>query len=40
VGFDQMVEMDLAYASSRGILLDLIIIVMTFRAVLTGHGAH
>jgi exopolysaccharide biosynthesis WecB/TagA/CpsF family protein len=40
VGFDQMVEMDLAYANSRGILLDLIIIVMTFRAVMTGHGAH
>jgi exopolysaccharide biosynthesis WecB/TagA/CpsF family protein len=34
VGFDQMIEMDLAYASSRSILLDLIIIVMT------GHGAH
>jgi exopolysaccharide biosynthesis WecB/TagA/CpsF family protein len=40
VGFDQMIEMDLAYASSRSILLDLIIIVMTFRAVMTGHGAH
>jgi exopolysaccharide biosynthesis WecB/TagA/CpsF family protein len=40
VGFDQMVELDLAYASSRGILLDLIIIVMTFRAIMTGHGAH
>lgn len=40
VGFDQMVEMDLAYAISRGILLDLIIIVMTLRAVMTGHGAH
>jgi exopolysaccharide biosynthesis WecB/TagA/CpsF family protein len=40
VGFDQMVEMDLAYASSRGILLDLRIIFRTFRAVMTGHGAH
>jgi lipopolysaccharide/colanic/teichoic acid biosynthesis glycosyltransferase len=30
----------LAYASSRGILLDLRIIFRTFRAVMTGHGAH
>lgn len=40
VGFEQMVEMDLAYANSRSILLDLILIAMTFRAVLTGRGAH
>ncbi len=40
VGFEQMIEMDLAYASSRSILLDLILIGMTFRAVLTGRGAH
>ncbi len=40
VGFDQMIEMDLAYASSRTILLDLILIGMTFRAVLSGRGAH
>jgi lipopolysaccharide/colanic/teichoic acid biosynthesis glycosyltransferase len=40
VGFDQMVEMDLAYAKSRNILLDLILIGMTFRAVFTGRGAH
>lgn len=40
VSFDLMVEMDLAYASSRTILLDLILIGMTFRAVLTGRGAR
>ncbi|KIN60379.1 Glycosyl transferase, WecB/TagA/CpsF family [Sulfitobacter noctilucae] len=40
VGFDQMIEMDLAYANSRTLLLDLILIGMTFRAVLSGRGAH
>jgi exopolysaccharide biosynthesis WecB/TagA/CpsF family protein len=40
VGFDQMGEVDLAYAKSRNILLDLILIGMTFRAVFTGRGAH
>ncbi|KIN64489.1 Glycosyl transferase, WecB/TagA/CpsF family [Sulfitobacter noctilucicola] len=40
VSFDQMVEMDLAYASSRSVLLDVILICMTFRAVISGRGAH
>lgn len=40
IGFEQMVEMDIAYATSRGILLDLILIAMTFRAVVSGRGAH
>ena len=40
IGFERMVEMDLAYVSSRGILLDLIIMSMTFRAILSGRGAH
>lgn len=40
VGFDKMVDMDLAYAASRTILLDLILIAMTFRAVISGRGAH
>lgn len=40
VGFEQMVELDLAYATSRNFLLDLILIVLTFRVVLTGRGAH
>ena len=40
VGFDQMIEMDLAYADTRTVLLDLILIALTFRAVLSGRGAH
>jgi exopolysaccharide biosynthesis WecB/TagA/CpsF family protein len=40
VGFDKMVEMDLAYAASRTITLDLILILMTFRAVISGRGAY
>ncbi|WP_253913108.1 WecB/TagA/CpsF family glycosyltransferase [Pseudoruegeria sp. HB172150] len=40
IGFDKMVDMDLAYARSRTILLDLILIAMTFRAVLGGRGAY
>ena len=40
VSFEKMVEMDLAYAASRTIVLDLILIAMTFRAVISGRGAH
>lgn len=40
IGFDQMIDMDLAYASSRNLLLDIILIALTFRAVLSGRGAH
>lgn len=40
VGFDQMVDMDLDYARSRTVLLDLLIILFTFRAVVSGRGAH
>ncbi|MCC1493853.1 WecB/TagA/CpsF family glycosyltransferase [Cognatishimia sp. F0-27] len=40
IGFDQMVDMDLAYASKRTVLLDVIIILLTFRAVVSGRGAH
>jgi exopolysaccharide biosynthesis WecB/TagA/CpsF family protein len=40
VGFDQMITMDLDYARSRNVLLDVIVICMTFRAVLTSRGAH
>ena len=40
IGFDRMVDMDLAYASSRTVLLDLVLIAMTFRAVISGRGAH
>ncbi|MFY0596441.1 MAG: WecB/TagA/CpsF family glycosyltransferase [Cognatishimia sp.] len=40
IGFDQMVDMDLAYTRSRTVWLDLILILATFRAVLTGRGAY
>lgn len=40
VGFDKMIDMDLAYARSRTLLLDIILIALTFRAVIGGRGAH
>ncbi|MFZ5962526.1 WecB/TagA/CpsF family glycosyltransferase [Thalassococcus sp. BH17M4-6] len=40
IGFDQMVEMDLTYASSRTVLLDLVLILRTFGAVVSGRGAY
>lgn len=40
VGFDKMIDMDLAYARSRTFLLDIILIALTFRAVISGRGAH
>ena len=40
IGFDQMVEMDLSYASSRTLLLDLVLILRTFGAVASGRGAY
>ncbi|WP_411891781.1 WecB/TagA/CpsF family glycosyltransferase [Yoonia sp. SDW83-1] len=40
IGFDKMVEMDLAYVSARTMLLDIILILMTFRAVMSGRGAY
>lgn len=40
VSFDNMVEMDLIYARSKTILLDLILILLTFRAVVSGRGAY
>ncbi len=40
IGFDQMVEMDLSYASSRTLLLDLALILRTFGAVAFGRGAY
>jgi lipopolysaccharide/colanic/teichoic acid biosynthesis glycosyltransferase len=35
-----MIDMDLAYARSRTLMLDLILIALTFRAVLSGRGAY
>jgi lipopolysaccharide/colanic/teichoic acid biosynthesis glycosyltransferase len=40
IGFDQMVEMDIAYAVSRNLLFDLVLIVKTFGAVASGRGAY
>lgn len=40
VGFERMIEMDLAYAKSRSIYLDLMLIGLTARAVVTGRGAY
>ena len=40
VSFEKMVEMDLAYASTRTLTLDLILILLTFRAVISGRGAY
>lgn len=40
IGFDHMVEMDLAYAAGRTVLFDLYIILRTFRAVTSGNGAY
>ncbi|MDW4498530.1 WecB/TagA/CpsF family glycosyltransferase [Sulfitobacter sp. D35] len=40
IGFDKMIDMDLAYAAARSTPLDLLLVLMTFRAVLTGRGAY
>lgn len=40
IGFDKMVDMDLAYVRSRSVLLDVALIALTFRAVLSGRGAY
>lgn len=39
VSFERMVQMDIAYARSTSILLDLVLIGLTFRALWTGRGA-
>jgi exopolysaccharide biosynthesis WecB/TagA/CpsF family protein len=40
IGFDKMIDMDLSYARSRSLLLDLMLIALTFRAVVSGRGAY
>ncbi|WP_205320124.1 sugar transferase [Notoacmeibacter marinus] len=40
IGFDKMVEMDVAYVRSKSILLDFAMLALTVRAVLTGRGAY
>ena len=39
IGFSRMIAMDRAYAASRSIVLDVALIALTARAVLTGRGA-
>jgi lipopolysaccharide/colanic/teichoic acid biosynthesis glycosyltransferase len=40
IGFDRMIEMDIAYARSKNLALDLMLIALTFRAVFSGRGAY
>jgi lipopolysaccharide/colanic/teichoic acid biosynthesis glycosyltransferase len=40
IAFDRMVDMDIAYARSRSILLDMVLITATFQAVFKGRGAY
>lgn len=40
IGFDQMVEMDLSYAASRTLLVDFVLMLKTFRAVVSSDGAY
>jgi exopolysaccharide biosynthesis WecB/TagA/CpsF family protein len=40
IGFDKMIDLDLAYVGARSTLLNLILIALTFRAVLSGRGAY
>lgn len=39
IGFSKMIDMDLAYAKSQSLMLDVLLIALTFRAVLGGRGA-
>lgn len=40
IDFDHMVEMDLSYADSRTVLMDVVLIAKTFGAVFSGRGAY
>ncbi|MEM9147415.1 MAG: WecB/TagA/CpsF family glycosyltransferase [Pseudomonadota bacterium] len=40
IGFDRMIFMDLAYVRSQSFLLDLAILALTGRAVVSGRGAY
>lgn len=40
IGFDKMIDLDTAYVRSRSTLLNLILIALTFRAVVSGRGAY
>ena len=40
IGFAKMVDMDLAYVRSQSLALDLLLLAMTLRAVISGRGAY
>ncbi|MBR9820565.1 MAG: WecB/TagA/CpsF family glycosyltransferase [Rhodobacteraceae bacterium] len=40
IGFDKMIDMDLAYVRSRSVLLDALLLALTARAVIGGRGAY
>ncbi|MCA0044218.1 exopolysaccharide biosynthesis polyprenyl glycosylphosphotransferase [Celeribacter sp. ASW11-22] len=40
ISFDKMVDMDVAYVRSRSVVLDIFILAMTVRAVISGRGAY
>ncbi|WGW02398.1 WecB/TagA/CpsF family glycosyltransferase [Tropicibacter oceani] len=40
IGFERMIDMDLAYVRSRPLLLDLLLMLMTARTVISGRGAY
>lgn len=40
IGFDKMIDMDVAYVRSRSFVLDLLLLAMTARAVVSARGAY
>lgn len=40
VSFERTVQMDIAYARSTSLLLDLVLTGLTFRVLWTGRGAY
>ncbi|QFT82343.1 putative sugar transferase EpsL [Roseovarius sp. THAF27] len=40
IGFDKMIDMDVAYVRSNSMILDLMLLSLTVRAVLSGRGAY
>ncbi|MCP1199061.1 WecB/TagA/CpsF family glycosyltransferase [Notoacmeibacter sp. MSK16QG-6] len=40
IGFEKMVDMDVAYVRSKSVFLDIALLALTVRAVFTGRGAY
>ena len=40
IGFDKMIDMDLAYVQARTLWLDVVVLGLTLRAVVSGRGAY